>query len=781
MMKPKTTHDANDNLFEEADEMDGKLFTHNLGYPRIGEQRELKRATEAYWKGKISCDELESTGRTLRALNWAKQKAAGIDLIPCNDFSFYDQTLDLTCLVGNVPPRFRWEGEKVDLDTGFRIARGTDHHACGHGCSAQGGVFASEMTKWFDTNYHYIVPEFRADTEFRLSGTKIFDEFKEATALNINAKPVLIGPVTYLTLGKAQEDFDPYTLLDQLVVVYEEILRRLSALGAEWVQLDEPVWALDLSDAPLKALQAAYARLGKAGPKVIVATYFGPLRENLSHFLELPVAALHYDVVRGVEDLDRLLALFPTDKILSLGVVDGRNIWKNNFDASLSVLDKARRIVGVERLWIAPSCSLQHSPITLKNEPGLDPELKSWLAFADEKVAEIVALSNLKPETLEENRAALASRRKSSRIHDPKVKTRLAAVQNADLERSAPFAERRKLQHEKLKLPAFPTTTIGSFPQTAEVRAARAKWKRGEMQTTAYEAFIKYVIRECIEFQDSIGIDMPVHGEFERNDMVEYFGEQLSGFAFTENAWVQSYGSRYVKPPILFGDVSRPRPMTVRWSESAQTLTERPMKGMLTGPITILQWSFVRDDQPRSETARQIALAIRGEVIDLETAKIAAIQIDEPALREGLPLRHADWKYYLDWAVKAFRLCASGVRNDTQIHTHMCYSEFNDIIAAIAALDADVITIETSRSNMELLDAFVDFAYPNEIGPGVWDIHSPRIPSVEEMENLLSRAKALIPPENLWVNPDCGLKTRGWEEVKPALQNMVQAARNLRV
>ncbi|HEY5893355.1 MAG TPA: 5-methyltetrahydropteroyltriglutamate--homocysteine S-methyltransferase [Chthoniobacterales bacterium] len=781
MMKLKTTHDANDDFSKKADKMDGKLFTHNLGYPRIGEQRELKKATEAYWNGKISRAELETTGRTLRAAHWAKQKAAGIDLIPCNDFSFYDQVLGLTCLVGNVPPRFEWDCEMVDLDTYFQIARGTGRPGCEHGCSTHGGTFASEMTKWFDTNYHYIVPELRLDTKFRLSSTKIFDELEEAQSLGINAKPVLIGPVTYLTLGKAQEDFDPHTLLDPLVAVYEEILRRLKVLGVEWVQLDEPVLAFDLSDRQLNALKTAYARLAKVGPKMMVATYFGPLRENLPHFLELPVAALHYDAVRGAEDLDRLFTRFPEHKILSLGVVDGRNIWKNDFDSSLAVLDRARKAVGEERLWIAPSCSLQHSPITLKNEPGLDPEFRSWLAFADEKLAEVVALSALTPEALEENRAALASRNQSPRIHDPKVKTRLAAVQNADFERSAPFAQRRKLQREKLKLPSFPTTTIGSFPQTAEIRTARAKWKRGEMQPAAYEAFIKGAIRECVAFQDSIGIDLPVHGEFERNDMVEYFGEQLSGFAFTKNGWVQSYGTRYVKPPILFGDVSRPHPMTVHWSEFAQTLTERPMKGMLTGPVTILQWSFVRDDQPRSETAWQIALAIRDEVIDLEKAGIAAIQIDEPALREGLPLRHADWEHYLDWAVKAFRLCACGVCDDTQIHTHMCYSEFNDIITAIAALDADVITIETSRSNMELLDAFVDFAYPNEIGPGVWDIHSPRVPGVEEMENLLRKAKAVIPPENLWVNPDCGLKTRGWEEVKPALRNMAQAACNLRV
>lgn len=769
------------------------INTHNLGYPRIGEQRELKKATESYWHGRISREELEATGRQLRQQNWAKQKAAGIDLIPCNDFSFYDQMLDFSCLIGNVPPRFGWKGEGMDLDTLFLMARGSRgeaHDACDKGCSHQ-PAFACEMTKWFDTNYHYIVPEFRADAQFKLVGDKVFREFEEAKALGLRAKPVLPGPVTYLSLGKSQDstnpNFDRFSLLDSLVSVYEQILQRLASLGAEWVQIDEPVFGLDLSVTQKDAVLSAWQRLAKAAPglKIIVTSYFSELRENLPLFLSLPVQALHFDAVRAGSELDAVLSQFPKDKILSLGVVDGRNIWKNDFSISLGILEKAKAAVGADRLWVAASCSLQHSPTTLVNEPSLDAELKNWMAFADQKLEEVAALSGLLRGTADQavltaNQAAIKSRKESARIHRNEVKTRLAAVKPEDSSRISAFAQRQPLQSAKLKLPEFPTTTIGSFPQTAEVRAMRARWKKGELSTEAYEVFLQQEIQHCVKFQDEIGIDMPVHGEFERNDMVEYFGEQLDGFVFTKNGWVQSYGSRYVKPPVIFGDVSRPAAMTVRWSEYAQSLTERPMKGMLTGPVTILQWSFVRDDQPRSETTRQIALAIRDEVVDLESAGIAAIQIDEPAIREGLPLRRSDWAAYLDWAVDAFRLCASGVKDETQIHTHMCYSEFNDIIEAIAAMDADVITIETSRSNMELLEAFVDFKYPNEIGPGVYDIHSPRIPSVDEMTRLMNKAEAVIPRAQLWVNPDCGLKTRGWAEVKTSLIHMVSSARELR-
>jgi 5-methyltetrahydropteroyltriglutamate--homocysteine methyltransferase len=763
--------------------------THLLGYPRIGEQRELKKATELYWKGEIPRAALEAIGRDLRKRNWLKQSAAGIDLVPCNDFSFYDQVLDASCLVGNIPLRFDWNGGLTTLDDQFTIARGSREQTCG--CNHTDG-FASEMTKWFDTNYHYIVPEFHAATAFKLSATKVFDEFAEAKTLGLNPKPVLIGPVTYLTLGKVHDaknpTFDRFSLLDRLLPVYEEIIRKLAAQGAEWIQIDEPIFALDLNEFQRDALVETYARLQAAAgtTKLLVATYFGELRDNLPLFLSLPVAGLHVDAVRGEAELDEILANFPKEKILSLGVVDGRNIWKNEFGKSLHLLETAKQKVGPDRLWIAPSCSLVHSPVTLESERALDPEIKDWLAFADEKVSEVSTLRGLLDRTadnalLESNQISHAKRRASERIHNPRVKARLSFIIPEDSTRQSPFPIRQKLQREKLNLPLFPTTTIGSFPQTAEVRSARAKWKKGLLSDTDYDAFIKEETRRCVEFQNEIGIDMPVHGEFERNDMVEYFGEQLDGFTFTANGWVQSYGTRCVKPPIIFGDVRRPKPMTVYWSEFAQTLTDKPMKGMLTGPVTILQWSFVRNDQPRELTTRQIALAIRDEVIDLEKIGIAAIQIDEPAIREGLPLRQSDWPAYLAWAVDAFRLCSSGVRDETQIHTHMCYSEFNDIIESIADLDADVITIETSRSNMKLLDIFVDFNYPNEIGPGVYDIHSPRVPTIGEMENLIQKAEAVIPRENLWVNPDCGLKTRGWDEVKTSLVHMVAAANRLRL
>ncbi|SDT91999.1 methionine synthase (B12-independent) [Verrucomicrobium sp. GAS474] len=789
------------------------IVVHSLGHPRIGAHRELKKAVEAYWNGKSPLADLEAAGRALRADHWRVQKNAGLDLVPVGDFSFYDSMLELSCLVGNVPPRFAYShraGEPVGSDTFFLMARGSrgekteksegrETCGCGHDHGAPAATrHACEMTKWFDTNYHYIVPEFHSGTRFALSSEKLFNDFEEAKAQGIAGKPVLIGPVTYLALGKVQDaanpTFDRLSLLDGLVAVYEEVLARLAKLGATWIQIDEPITALDLSAAQKAALKGAHARLAKAaaahGLKLLVASYFGPLRDNLADFLALPANAFHYDAVRGEEEIDAFLAAFKEQakgKILSLGIVDGRNIWKNDFDASLAVLRKAWAAVGEGNLWLAPSCSLLHSPVTLRNEtsPSLDPELKSWLAFAEEKLDELAALRSFllgtgDPAALEANRAAQAARRASPRIHNAAVARRLAAVTPSDARRVSLFRERQKLQRAKLGLPAFPTTTIGSFPQTAEVRAARAQWKKGTLSESSYEAFLEKEIAACVAFQDEIGIDMPVHGEFERNDMVEYFGEQLEGFAFTANGWVQSYGSRCVKPPILFGDVSRPRPMTVRWSAYAQTLTRRPMKGMLTGPVTILQWSFVRNDQPRSATARQIALAIRDEVVDLERVGLAAIQIDEPAIREGLPLRRADWAAYLAWAVEAFRLSASGVRDETQIHTHMCYAEFNDIIQAVADLDADVITIETSRSNMELLGAFANFNYPNEIGPGVYDIHSPRIPETGEMERLMEKAKAVLPPRNLWVNPDCGLKTRAWAEVKPALKNLVETAKRLR-
>jgi len=778
--------------------MKPSLFTHTLGYPRIGEKRELKKATEAYWHGRLSLAELERVGQTLRRQNWLAQQRAGLDLIPSNDFSFYDQMLDLTCLVGNVPRRFGWAGDQVDLDTRFAIARGVRQAGAVHSpacpCGAEHGgaaASASEMTKWFDTNYHYIVPEFQADTCFRLSSTKIFDEFSEALALGIKTKPVLIGPVTYLTLGKVSDPasghFQRLDLLERLLPVYIQVLQKLAALGAEWVQLDEPICSLDLSVEQRAALTSAYATLTTSAPglKLLVANYFGGLGDNLTTFLNLPVHTLHIDLTRAPEELDTLVRELPRAKSLSLGVVDGRNIWRNNFAATLPLIEKAVAILGPERVLLAPSCSLQHVPLTLRQETKIDAEFKSWLAFAEEKLAEVTTLRDLvagtaNPDLFPTNQSAAKSRKTSPRIHRPAVRDRLARAVSSDFQRISVFPARQAKQRARLHLPLFPTTTIGSFPQTPEVRAARAKWKKGELSTGDYESFLERETTACVRFQEETGLDLLVHGEFERNDMVEYFGEQLDGYAFTENGWVQSYGSRYVKPPVIYGDVARRHPMTVRWSRFAQSLTRQPMKGMLSGPITMLQWSFVRDDQSRRDTAWQIALALRDEVRDLEAVGIVAIQIDEPALREGLPLRRRDWPHYLDWAVDAFRLTAAGVRDDTQIHTHMCYAEFNDIIEAIARLDADVITIETSRSNMELLQAFVDFRYPNEIGPGVYDIHSPRIPSVGEMENLMNKAAQVLPLANLWVNPDCGLKTRGWAEVKPALVNLVQCARTLR-
>jgi len=764
--------------------MDHPITSHNLGFPRIGANRELKRATEAFWKGEQEVDQLLATGAELRRANWLLQQQAGIDLIPSNDFSFYDHILDTSCLLGNIPARFAWTGDKVDLNLFFQIARGLSRESCG--CSS--GAAAGEMTKWFDTNYHYIVPEFEPGTTFRLSSDKPFEEFTEALAHGIRTKPVLVGPLTYLFLGKSQvPDFDRLSLLDRLLPIYGEILSKLQKLGAEWIQLDEPILGLDLDPEWRAAFSTTYHSLRAAVPdvKLLLATYFGELRENATIATTLPVDALHLDLTRGETDLDPVLAQWPAPKILSLGVVDGRNIWRNDFEHSQRLIQKATQRLGHDRVWIAPSCSLLHSPVSLACETTLDPEIKQWLAFAEEKLTEVTALARLgtkagNPLALHHNQVALSSRRSSSRIHRPTVKARASAVRPGDADRLSPFPIRQAKQQATLGLPPFPTTTIGSFPQTLEIRSARARWKKGELLDPAYREFLETKTQECIRIQEEIGLDVLVHGEFERNDMVEYFGEQLEGFTFTANGWVQSYGSRCVKPPIIFGDVNRPRPMTVDWSSFAQSLTTRPMKGMLTGPITILQWSFVRDDQPRRETARQIALAIRDEVLDLEAAGLRVIQIDEPALREGLPLRRSDWESYLGWATEAFRLSASGVRDETQIHTHMCYCEFNDIIDSIASLDADVISIETSRSNMELLEAFNIFQYPNEVGPGVWDIHSPRVPGTEEMAALLRKATQVLPPANLWVNPDCGLKTRGWPEVKAALTHMVAAAQILR-
>jgi 5-methyltetrahydropteroyltriglutamate--homocysteine methyltransferase len=760
-------------------------LSHNLGFPPLGVGRELKRATEGYWSGKVSLEDLLKTGAELRARHWRLQQDAGIDVIPSNDFSYYDRVLDTCALVGAVPKRYGWAGGPLDLDTYFAMARGVQ--------SGGRDVTAMEMTKWFDTNYHYIVPEFEPAQAFRLSSTKPVDEFREAKALGLVTKPVLIGPVTFLLLGKARTArFDRLTLLDALLPVYAEVLTRLAAAGATWVQLDEPCLALDRTPTERGAFARAYRFLAEREPriKLLVATYFAGLGDNLSTALELPIGGLHVDAVRtDGAGLDALLRAWPAGggrdgKVLSLGVIDGRNIWKSDLSAALRHLEEAMERAGAAQLWVGPSCSLLHVPIDLERETRLDSELKSWLAFAKQKLQEVVTLTRALREgresvaaQLDANARALAGRRTSRRIHNPAVTQRARGVTEPDMRRASPHPERRKKQ---LRLPVFPTTTIGSFPQTAEVRAARKKLHEGKLTSAEYDAFIADQITRTLKLQEELGLDVLVHGEFERNDMVEYFGEQLDGFAFTENGWVQSYGSRYVKPPIIFGDVSRARPMTVRWSTFAQSKTARPVKGMLTGPVTILQWSFVRDDQPRAETAKQLALAIRDEVKDLEAAGIRVIQIDEPALREGLPLRRAEWAGYLEWAVNAFRLATAAVSDGTQIHTHMCYSEFNDVVRVIEKMDADVISIENARSGSELLEAFKEYRYPNEIGPGVYDIHSPRVPSTLEIVQAVKRMQEVLDDRQIWLNPDCGLKTRGWEETLASLRNLVQAARQLR-
>lgn len=757
----------------------------------MGENRELKRSLEAYWRGKIKRSELLKTAAGVRRKNWESQQAQGLDSIPSNDFSFYDEMLDLACLVGAVPPRFKHAGGSVDLDTYFLMARGLAPQP--YGTTIQDVQPASapalEMTKWFDTNYHNLVPEFNSNTTFKLSSTKPFDEFEEAKAMGIVTRPVLKGPVTFFALSKEKDEpgFNKWDLFDAFLKVYIEALQRLESLGAEWVQLDEPILCKDMDPAERKAMPKAYEAIRKACPslKILLTTYFGPVSEHTTHFANLPVDAVHVDAVRAPQEVASVAKALRADQFLSVGVVDGRNIWKNDFDRSLERLKEAQKVIGNERVWVAPSCSLMHSPVTLRNEGELDAELRNWLAFAEEKLAEVSALAELaatgaETPALAENRKAMQSRKSSKRIHNDSVKARVEGVQSEDMLRGSPYPRRKEAQQARLNLPLFPTTTIGSFPQTNEVRAARARWRKGEMSNEEYDAFLREETTRVVRFQDEIGLDVLVHGEYERNDMVEYFGEKLNGFAFTANGWVQSYGSRCVKPPIIFGDVSRPEPMTVAWSSFAQSQTKKPMKGMLTGPVTILQWSFVRDDQPRRETAMQIALAIRDEVVDLEAAGLKAIQIDEPAMREGLPLRKNEWEAYLTWAAEAFRLSSSGVRDETQIHTHMCYCEFNDFIDSIAALDADVISIEASRSDMELLEGFRKFQYPNAIGPGVWDIHSPRIPSQNEMTALLHKAADVLPVDQLWVNPDCGLKTRAWPETEASLKHMVAAARAMR-
>jgi len=759
------------------------MLKNNSGYPRVGANRELKKACEQYWSGKINRAELFTVARKIREQNLKLQKDAGIDLIPCNDFSFYDHVLDTSLMLGVVPQRYNDVVTKNDgnneIDLYFAMARGYQKDGL--------DVTAMEMTKWFDTNYHYIVPEFTAKQEFRIFSDKVFEEFNFAKQVTGDVpKPVLIGPVSYLLLGKEKEPgFEKIDLIKKLVPVYVDILKRLKKDGAVWVQLDEPFLALDLSKKEKEAFVYAYSEIKKQCPtvKTLLTTYFEALGDNTSLAVNLPVCALHIDLVRAPQQLDDILVTMPGTLTLSLGVIDGRNIWKNDYIRALAHIHKAIAVIGKDRLMIAPSCSLLHTPFDLDLETGINPEIKNWMAFAKQKLNEVDELNKIiegNNDLLIDNLRANSGRNLSKLIHKQSIKNRVNAITDADANRDNEFVIRQQIQREKYKLPLFPTTTIGSFPQTDDIRQLRAGLKKGDLTIEQYDAEIEKATIAAIRWQEDIGLDVLVHGEFERNDMVEYFGEQLEGFLFTKNGWVQSYGSRCVKPPIIYGDVSRPKDMTVRWSSFAQANTQKLMKGMLTGPVTILQWSFVRDDQPRHETAFQIALAIRDEVVALEKAGINVIQVDEPAIREGLPLRKADRAKYLDWAVKAFRISAGAAKDETQIHTHMCYSEFNDIIEHIARMDADVITIETSRSQMELLEAFSQFKYPAEIGPGVYDIHSPRVPSVEEMVNLLEKASALLPVGNIWVNPDCGLKTRKWPETEAALVNMVKAAQTAR-
>jgi len=754
-------------------------LAHNLGFPRIGRDRELKKALEAFWSGKIEQDALLQAGRELRATHWQLQTDAGLELVPVGDFAWYDQVLTHSLMVGAVPERFGTP-DTADLDTLFRMARGVSRNG------AQ--TFACEMTKWFDTNYHYLVPEFSHGQSFSLQWTQLFDEVDEARALGHKVKPVVLGPLSYLWLGKTKgAEFDKLELLEALLPVYVEIFNRLAAQGVEWVQIDEPALVLDLPADWKAAYESVYNRLQYAPLKKLLTSYFGGLEDNLGLACSLPVDGLHVDLVRAPEQLLAVLDRLPTYKVLSVGVVNGRNIWRCDLSAVLNRLPEAAERWG-ERLWVAPSCSLLHSPVDLRREDLLDSELYSWLAFATQKVSEVALLAKAlsTPDAadiraaLDESDALQQARRNSARIHNPAVGHRLAAIEPGHSQRSTPYPKRAQLQQQRLGLPEWPTTTIGSFPQTQTIRASRQAFKQGAIEAEQYTAQMREEIALVIREQENLGLDVLVHGEAERNDMVEYFGEQLSGYAFSRFGWVQSYGSRCVKPPIIYGDISRPAPMTVEWARYAQGLTGKPVKGMLTGPVTMLMWSFPREDVSRELSARQLALAIRDEVLDLQEAGIAIIQIDEPAFREGLPLRIAEQRRYLDWAAEVFRLSASGVADTTQIHTHMCYSEFNGILDSIADMDADVITIETSRSDMELLEAFSGFAYPNAIGPGVYDIHSPRIPEVAEIVRLLRKAARVIPAERLWVNPDCGLKTRGWPETRAALAAMVEATRQLR-
>ncbi|HDR1060716.1 5-methyltetrahydropteroyltriglutamate--homocysteine S-methyltransferase [Pasteurella multocida] len=749
---------------------------HVAGFPRVGAKRELKFAQERYWRGEIAEQDLLEIAQKLREINWKHQAAANADFVAVADFTFYDHILDLQVATGAIPARFGFDSQNLSLNQYFQLARGNQTQ------------FAIEMTKWFDTNYHYLVPEFNKNTEFKANPAHYVQQIREAKALGLKFKPTIVGPLTFLWLGKEKgEAFNRFELLAKLVPVYVEILNALVAEGAEWIQIDEPALAVDLPTEWIEAYKAVYTTLKeKVKAKLLLATYFGSVAEHAPLLKGLPVDGLHIDLVRAPA---QLTAFEDYNKVLSIGVIDGRNIWRANLNQVLDVVEPLKAKFG-ENLWIAPSCSLLHTPYDLEVETQLKankPELYNWLAFTLQKVQELRVIKTALEQgrgavqaELDASQAAADARANSKEIHRPEVAERLANLPVDADKRKSPFAERIAKQNAWLNLPLLPTTNIGSFPQTVEIRQARAKFKKGELSVADYEAAMKKEIEFVVRRQEELDLDVLVHGEAERNDMVEYFGELLDGFAFTKFGWVQSYGSRCVKPPVIYGDVVRPEPMTVRWSQYAQSLTKKVMKGMLTGPVTILQWSFVRNDIPRSTVCKQIGVALSDEVLDLEKAGIKVIQIDEPAIREGLPLKRADWDAYLQWAGEAFRLSYMGVQDDTQIHTHMCYSEFNDILPAIAGLDADVITIETSRSDMELLSAFGDFKYPNDIGPGVYDIHSPRVPKAEEIERLLRKALNVVPKERLWVNPDCGLKTRGWPETIAQLEVMMEVTKKLR-
>ncbi|MDG2951016.1 5-methyltetrahydropteroyltriglutamate--homocysteine S-methyltransferase [Exercitatus varius] len=749
---------------------------HLSGFPRIGAKRELKFAQERYWRGEIAGRDLLDIAKALREINWKHQAAANADYVAVADFTLYDHILDLQVATGSIPARFGFDSQHLTLDQYFQLARGNKDQ------------FAIEMTKWFDTNYHYLVPEFHADTQFKANPTHYVQQIREAKALGLKVKPTIVGPLTFLWLGKEKGSaFNRFDLLSKLVPVYVEILNALAAEGVDYIQIDEPALTVDLPAQWVAAYKDVYAILSaQVNAKLLLAAYFGSVAEYAALLKALPVAGLHIDLVRAPE---QLAAFADYHKILSVGVIDGRNIWRANLNQVLDVVEPLKAKLG-ERLWIAPSCSLLHTPYDLSVETRLQankPDLYNWLAFCLQKIRELRVIKTALEQgraavqtELDASQAAADARATSKDIHRPEVAERLANLPTGADQRKSPFTERIKLQNAWLKLPLLPTTNIGSFPQTTEIRHARAAFKKGTLSLADYEAAMKKEIKLVVREQEKLDLDVLVHGEAERNDMVEYFGELLDGFAFTKFGWVQSYGSRCVKPPIIYGDVVRPEPMTVRWSQYAQSLTKKVMKGMLTGPVTILQWSFVRNDIPRSTVCKQIAVALSDEVSDLEKAGIKVIQIDEPAIREGLPLKRADWDAYLQWAGEAFRLSSMGCQDDTQIHTHMCYSEFNDILPAIAGLDADVITIETSRSDMELLTAFGDFKYPNDIGPGVYDIHSPRVPTAAEIEHLLRKALQVVPKERLWVNPDCGLKTRGWKETLEQLKVMVEVTKKLR-